>query len=200
MKARVAVATLATLALAGCGAPAAPSTTIGEPVDPFPAESVAYCESNGGEVQYRQPTYGTNNDETAWVELGQAVLTCKLATTGDGTAIFVDLSTLYSENPTLAALAYLQSSAPEDLKPNGNPAAAICTEVGGTSAFGPGANGGGLVDTDDEDFPVFAPCMFADGSFIDEWGIAYHQDGTIRGADLEPLFHFDIAEAPHVYD
>jgi hypothetical protein len=27
-------------------------------------------------------------------------------------------------------------------------------------------------------------CMFADGSAIDEWGITYYSDGTVRGADL----------------
>ena len=200
MRARLVATALGLAVLAGCGAPAPPSTADGTPIDPYPSEAVDYCESNHGEVQYRHPTYGTNNDESAWVPLGRAIATCKLETLGDDTAIVVDLNTLYSENPTLAALAYLQSSTPADLRPSGNPAAAICSALGGTSAFGPGVNGGGLADPDDADFAVFAPCAFADGSFIEEWGIAYHQEGTIRGADLEPLFRFDVSKAPHVYD
>jgi hypothetical protein len=73
-------------------------------------------------------------------------------------------------------------------------------ELGGASSFGPGANGGGLVDTSDPDIEVFAPCTFADGSFIEEWGIAYHANGTIRGKDLTEVFRFDIDNAPHVFD
>ncbi|MGC4175677.1 hypothetical protein [Demequina sp.] len=199
MRVHVAAATFVVLVLAGCTDSSAPRTTIGEPVDPFDGESVAYCESQGGEVQERQPMYGTNTDESDWIPFGQPIRTCKLSTLGDETAIFIDLHTMYSQNPTLAALAYSQASLPEDLSPSGNPAAAICSELGGTSSFGPGANGGGLVDLSDDDFPVFAPCMFADGSFIEEWGIAYHLDGSVRGADLAPRFRFDTQTAPHVY-
>ncbi len=31
-------------------------------------------------------------------------------------------------------------------------------------------------------------CVFPDGSMIDEWGLAYHSDGTVRGADLATMF------------
>ena len=37
---------------------------------------------------------------------------------------------------------------------------------------------------DRPDFPVVAMCVFPDGSMIDEWGLAYHSDGTVRGIDL----------------
>jgi hypothetical protein len=33
-------------------------------------------------------------------------------------------------------------------------------------------------------------CFFADGSAIDEFGIFYYADGTVRGADLAPLFRY----------
>ncbi len=49
-------------------------------------------------------------------------------------------------------------------------------------------SGGGWVDTADTDVPVVAMCVFPDGSMIDEWGLAYHSDGTIRGTDLAQQF------------
>ena len=33
-------------------------------------------------------------------------------------------------------------------------------------------------------------CVFPDLSVIDAWGLAHHTMGTIRGADLEPLFRW----------
>jgi hypothetical protein len=44
------------------------------------------------------------------------------------------------------------------------------------------------VATDDPIDQVVAMCVFPDGSMIDEWGIAYMSDGTVRGADLSSLF------------
>jgi len=196
MKIRAVVIAIAVLFAAGCDLVEAEPTATGSAF----TEAGQYCVDKGGEVQDRVPTYGTNNDPSAWVGLAGSLATCKLATMGDDTAIFVDLTTLYSEEPTLAALAYLQSSTPEDLIPSGNPASAVCAYLGGASQFGPGANGGGLVDQSDRRFTVFSPCMFADGSFIEEWGITYHQEGVIRGADLEPLFRFDTDAAPQVFD
>jgi hypothetical protein len=33
-------------------------------------------------------------------------------------------------------------------------------------------------------------CFFADGSAIDEFGLFYAASGTVRGADLAPLFRY----------
>ena len=33
-------------------------------------------------------------------------------------------------------------------------------------------------------------CVFPDLSIVDAWGLASHSMGTIRGADLGPLFHW----------
>jgi hypothetical protein len=33
-------------------------------------------------------------------------------------------------------------------------------------------------------------CVFPDLPIIDSWGLAYHTMGTIRGADLEPMFRW----------
>jgi hypothetical protein len=37
---------------------------------------------------------------------------------------------------------------------------------------------------------VVQMCVFPDLSIIDSWGLAYHTMGTVRGANLEPLFRW----------
>lgn len=180
---------LSTLTLAGCSA--VPEST---------AAAEKYCLDKGGEVQTRQPTFGTNNDEASWVELGEPIQVCRFQTLDDDakSRIYVDLVTLSSPKPTLAALAYLaKAPMPDDV--TGNPATALCTSLGGASSYGAGANGGGLVTKDDPDDVVFTPCVFADQSFIEEWGIAYYSDGTVRGIDLATVFNFDPSDIPSVF-
>ena len=41
--------------------------------------------------------------------------------------------------------------------------------------------------------------MFADGSFIEEWGIAYYAQNDIRGKDLKTVFRFNTNELPPVF-
>ncbi len=180
-------AVLTTLALAGCSANAGTETNKAE----------EHCLSKGGEVQTRQPTWGTNNAEADWVKLGDPVTVCRFQAS-DGSRIYADLITIYAEQPTLAALAYLSKTAMPDAD-GANPASALCVKLGGAIAWGGGVSGGGLVNTDDSDDVVFAPCTFADGSFIDEWGIAYYSGGTVRGIDLTTVFQFDQSDLPHVF-
>ncbi|HEY4226139.1 MAG TPA: hypothetical protein VGM70_10025 [Pseudolysinimonas sp.] len=164
------------------------------------AAAEAYCTGHGGQLQERQPMFNTNADQSQWVTIGSPVVACRFQSTdADASRIYVDLVTLYDTNPTLAALAYL-SKTPIPSGATGNPATALCTVLGGASTFGPGADGGGLVNTQDPDDVVFSPCTFADGSFIEEWGIAYYADGTIRGTDLTKLFRFDESKLPAVFN
>ncbi len=70
-------------------------------------------------------------------------------------------------------------------KPGANPAEYHCREgLGGTATFGDGAAGGGWVDASQPVFVVIDLCVFEDMSAIDAFGLLYHADGTIRGADL----------------
>ena len=46
---------------------------------------------------------------------------------------------------------------------------------------------------------VVALCVFPDESAIDEWGIAYMSEGTVRGADLSALFRVDPADTPPIF-
>lgn len=34
---------------------------------------------------------------------------------------------------------------------------------------------------------------------IDDWGIAYYSNGTVRGTDLTKLFQFDMSKLPPVF-
>lgn len=164
--------------------PAAPSY----PPQPDVSAARSVCEEKGGTVQPRRAMFGTNLDQADLVDLGRTVELCRWQA-DDGSRIYVDTITLALSTPTLAAVAYLQQVPMPDYDPSaGNPATRYCQVLGGSSAFGDGASGGGWVDTTDPDDPVIAMCVFPDGSMIDEWGLAYHSDGSIRGVDLEPLF------------
>lgn len=159
-----------------------------------------YCTSVGGEVQERQATWDTNSDESQWVDLGRSIELCRFKADDEaGSRIYVDLLTLYTETPTLASAAYMaQVPMREDLPP-GNPATWYCADLDGSAEYGSGAAGGGWVNTEDPDDVVVALCVFPDGSAIDEWGLAYHSDDAIRGADLAPLFRADTSAFPPIY-
>ena len=159
-----------------------------------------YCVSVGGQVQERQATWNTNSDPSQWVDLGRTMEVCRFKADDEaGSRIYVDLLTLWSESPSLAAAAYLAKVPMSDEPPAGNPASFYCADLGGSSQWGSGAAGGGWVNLDDPDDQVVAMCVFPDGSTIDEWGLAYHSDDVIRGADLAPLFRADPSAFPPIY-
>lgn len=193
------VVATAALALAGCAGTPTPNPTATDAIAAETAGALA-CVAHGGEVQSRQPTFGTNNDPASWVALGDPIDVCRFQTLDDDakSRIYVDLVTIASSEPTLAALAYL-SKTPIPEGATGNPANALCTFLGGAINYGTSASGGGFVNTDDPDDEVFAPCVFADGSFIEEWGIAYYADGTVRGIDLTTVFAFDQSKIPAIF-
>lgn len=189
-------AATAVLLLSGCAAtPTAPTTSAAPEV----SAADAYCVDKGGTIEMRQPTWGTNNPESEWVELGDPVKTCRFTSETDGntTSIFVDPATLSSKKPTLAAIAYLAKKPLPDVAP-ANPAAQGCVDLGGARNYGPGVDGGGMVLKGDP-LDVVAFCVFADGSFIDEWGIGYYSVDTVRGADLAPMFRFATSAAPKIF-
>lgn len=160
------------------------------------------CEEKGGTVQVREAMFGTNDDPSAWVDLGRSVELCTF-TADDGSRIYVDTITLASPGPTIASVAYLSRLKMPEYDPNkGDPAARYCSErLAGSSAFGTGGDGGGWVYPSDPDDPIVAMCVFPDGSMIDEWGLAYHSDGTIRGADLSLEFVYQAKQhdLPPIY-
>jgi putative hemolysin len=159
-----------------------------------------YCVSVGGEVQERQAMWHTNSDPSQWVDLGRTLEVCRFQADDDaGSRIYVDLLTLWSEAPSLAAAAYLAKMPMSDELPPGNPATYHCADLGGSSQWGSGAAGGGWVNMDDPVDPVVAMCVFPDGSAIDDWGLAYYSGGAVRGADLAPLFRVDTSAFPLIF-
>ncbi len=153
-----------------------------------PAE---YCVKKGGEVDGRQPYFNTNDDnEQNWLQLSGARQFCRFTSKKDGSRIYVLLSTLYTEQPSMAALAYY-AQVPLGGGCNGNPASCYCSQLGGSDLFGGiNANGGGWVKKSDPVFTVLEACVFPDMSTIDSWGLAYHSAGIIRGKDLSKVLRF----------
>jgi putative hemolysin len=189
--------------IAGSGSARAQSTPdatpAGAPVDLQAA--AAYCVEKSGTVVTRQPILGANLDPANRVVLGGATQFCDFrGMAGDDSAISLSLETLYSEQPTLATLAYLtKPPAPKDAT-GANPSTLYCIHLGGAYNFGGNLAGGGWVATDaTADQNVSNYCVFADGSMIDAWGLTYHSGGVIRGVDLTPILRYQATEYPKVF-
>lgn len=172
--------------LTGCTATGGANTTSDSEAE---ADSAAadYCTENGGVVETRYPLYGANNDNP--LQLSGSLQVCTF-TADDDTRITVGLDTLYTDQPTMAALAYRAQVPLEEGGPAVNPSTRYCTQLGGTAQFGgpDDLSGGGWVLEGGAD--ILGLCVFPDLSVIDAWGITYHSDDTIRGADLTDLFRF----------
>jgi hypothetical protein len=157
---------------------------------PETSQAADYCVSKGGEVQVRVPYFNTNDDPASWFRLAGSRSFCKFTLKKDGSRIHVLLSTLYSEKPTLAALAYY-AEVPYNGICNGNPGSCYCSQLGGTDLFGGiNMNGGGWVLKTDPVDTVLEACIMPDMSVIDSWGLTYHQAGIIRGKNLEKVLKY----------
>ena len=148
-----------------------------------------YCVQSGGVVIDRSPFYGTNGPPSSWLRLMGERGFCQFTSATDGSRIHITLETLYTTQPSLAALAYYDKP-PLGTGGNGNPASYYCSQLGGSDLFG-GVNaaGGGWVgkNTIDE---VLEACIFPDMSSIDSWGLTYNSEGIIRGIDLTTVLRY----------
>ncbi|HWY19716.1 MAG TPA: hypothetical protein VNX26_00765 [Candidatus Acidoferrum sp.] len=147
-----------------------------------------YCISTGGAVETRVPAYGTNGPPQSWLKLAGHQDFCRY-TASDHSHIHLNLETLFTPQPSLAALAYYAET-PWNGIGGGSPASLYCTQLGGSDLFG-GVNaaGGGWValGTVDE---VLDACIFPDNSTIDSWGLFYHSAAIIRGIDLSTVLKY----------
>jgi hypothetical protein len=145
----------------------------------------------GGVVQTRIPEYNTNGGD-ALVLSGSADF-CQFTSAKDGSQINVLLSTLFTKEPSLAALAYYAQVPMGECQ--GNPGSCYCTLIGGTDLFGGinAAGGGWVLESDPND--VLEACIFPDLSSIDSWGLAYHSADIVRGKDLAKVLRY-----PNPYD
>ncbi len=183
MKPIVLVAVVGVLATSVAGAQAAKSAKAAT------SAAETYCTGTGGQVEVRIPVYNTNGPITAWLKLAGTEEFCQYLSAADHSRIHLSLQTLYTTQPSLAALAYYSQTA-WDGKGQGNPASLYCTQLGGSDLFGGAtAAGGGWVKTDSID-EVLEACIFPDNSTIDSWGLFYHSDGTIRGIDLSTVLRY----------
>jgi putative hemolysin len=149
-----------------------------------------YCVQKGGEVDIRAPYFNTNADPTSWLRLSGDRNFCKFTSKKDESRIHVLLSTLYSDKPTMAALAYY-AKVPYGGTCNGNPGSCYCSQLGGTDLFGGiNLNGGGWVMKADPVDTVLEACIFPDMSSIDSWGLTYHQAGIVRGKNLNKVLRY----------
>jgi putative hemolysin len=149
----------------------------------------AYCVSTGGNVETRIPVYGTNNPMKDWLRLSGIQGFCQYTAASDGSRIHVSLDTLFTQKPSLAALAYYAQTTWNGVG-EGNPASLYCTQLGGSDLFGGiNAAGGAWVQLNTVDVALEA-CIFPDNSTIDSWGLLYHSDNIIRGTDLSTVLKF----------
>src|SRR3954464_15798852 len=166
----------------------APGTYAREGEDPAAAQ---WCASNQGTVVDRYPA--SNASSNAPVAMGPAVRFCEFSG-GEGadpadSHISVLLTTLASDQPSMAATAYLTKPEMAESGGSANPASVYCADLGGAEMGGQLAPDGGWV-SGAETTDVVQMCVFPDLSIVDSWGLAYHTMGTIRGANLEPLFRW----------
>ena len=95
-----------------------------------PEAAREHCVAAGGEVQERHAFWGTNEDPTAWVDLGRSVEVCRFQADDEARSrIYVDLVTLASTDPSLAAGAYLARVPMSEDVSGGNPATLHCASL-----------------------------------------------------------------------
>lgn len=167
----------------GAGASASVFATVVPQSSTTPAE--AYCASTGGIVQKRIPEYGTNNPNPLVLALTHEF--CQY-TNKNHSQISVMLDTLYTTQPTLAALAYYAKVPPGSCQ--GSPGSCYCSLLGGTDLFGGinGAGGGWVLAGTPTD--VLDSCIFPDESSIDSYGLFYHSASIIRGINLAKVLRY----------
>jgi putative hemolysin len=156
--------------------------------EPTQTSATEYCTSKGGTVQVRIPTYGTNGNNP--LSLAYERQFCDFTSKDGQTNIYVQLSTLVSHKPTLAALAYYAAVQVDLSGCHGGPGSCYCADIGGTDAFGGinAAGGGWVLNTNNTD--VLDVCVFPDESAIDSYGVFYHAYGITRGQKLDHKFAF----------
>ncbi len=162
-------------------------------------DATPYCTTVGGSVVERTPALNAGSANP--MLLGNPARFCEF-TGGAGadpsdSRIAVAIETLFATKPTLATLAWREGAPlPDPATPAAgavgmaNPASLYCAAVGGVE-------GDWLVASAAANDPtrVATLCVFPDFSAIDSWGLAYHAQGVVRGADLGPLFHWQAGEA-----
>ncbi|MFG2225123.1 hypothetical protein [Streptomyces sp. NPDC048644] len=146
-----------------------------------------WCTSQGGEPATYVPWVGQQGQA---LPLGGERAFCRWVAK-DKSEMVIAADTLSAGKPTLAALAYVNKPKPQG-GGTGQPAHDYCTQLGGTWKYSDKPDVGGWAEKGAGNKNLHDPCMFADGSAISAWGLLYHTNGIIRGADLTKKFKADI--------
>jgi putative hemolysin len=162
---------------------------------PAPSGLVAaskYCRKTGGVVQVRNAWYSTNTG--AQVRLNGTATFCHYRAK-DKSTIDIDVKTLYSTTPTLAALAYYAEIKVSKMcrKYLADPAVCYCRQqLIGADFFTTGGSWvtAGQRPNGNNRTPF---CVFSDFSVIDSWGLTYHSAGIVRGMDLSKVLRYKPA-------
>ncbi|HKE37575.1 MAG TPA: hypothetical protein VKB39_09085 [Candidatus Baltobacteraceae bacterium] len=185
------------LALAACASPSNPPVTqVAAPAEaaavPAPNDLTAasnYCRKTGGVVQVRNAWYTTPSGAQA--RLNGSTTFCHYRAK-DKSTIDLDVNTLYSTKPTLAALAYYAELkiSKQCHKYLADPAVCYCRqELIGADFFTTGGSWvpAGQRPNGNNRTPF---CVFSDFSVIDSWGLTYHSAGIVRGMDLSKVLRY----------
>jgi hypothetical protein len=148
-----------------------------------------YCRKTGGRVQVRNAWYTTNTGKQ--VRLNGSATFCHYRAK-DKSTIDIDVNTLYSTKPTLAALAYYAELkiSKQCRKYLADPAVCYCRqELFGADFFTTGGSWvpAGQRPNGNNRTPF---CVFSDFSVIDSWGLTYHSAGIVRGTDLSKVLRY----------
>lgn len=193
------VALVLLLALVGCAGSSNPPVTQIAPAeaaappasDSFTA-ATNYCRETGGKVQVRNAWYTASTG--AQVRLDGSATFCHYRAK-DKSTIDLDVNTLYSTKPTLAALAYYAELKVSKMcrKYLADPAVCYCRQqLIGADFFTTGGSWvpAGQRPNGNNRTPF---CVFSDFSIIDSWGLTYHSAGIVRGTDLSKVLRYKPA-------
>jgi hypothetical protein len=197
-----AIIAIGSISISGCGSgvagastPAAasanarqspPDGSLPAALDPTDRIAGNYCRQTHGEVEVRRAVYGSNGSMLLF--LAGVADFCQYTSKKDGSRIHILLTTLYTQKPTLAALAYYLKPPVGSCK--GNPASCYCSYLGGSDQFGGTTGAGGGWYKKNSIDQTLEACIFPDMSSIDSWGLTYHSDGIIRGINLEKVMRY----------
>lgn len=171
---------------------AAPAEAVAMPAPDSLVAASNYCRKTGGKVQVRDAWYTTNAG--AQVRLNASGTFCHYEAK-DKSTIDLDVNTLYSTKPTLAALAYYAELKESKMcgKYLADPAVCYCRQqLYGADFFTTGGSWvpAGQRPSGNNRTPF---CVFSDFSVIDSWGLTYHSAGIVRGMDLSKVLRYKPA-------
>lgn len=168
---------------------AAPAEAAAAPAPNGLVAASNYCRKTGGKVQVRDAWY--TNNAGSQVRLNGSATFCHYRAK-DKSTIDIDVKTLYSTKPTLAAMAYYAELkiSKQCHKYLADPAVCYCRqELFGADFFTTGGSWvpAGQRPNGNNRTPF---CVFSDFSVIDSWGLTYHSAGIVRGMDLSKVLRY----------